>query len=49
MIEEIKQEIEQIKENPKPLNYFLKVFKRFAFECPIRDISDEFYKALVHY
>ncbi|CDW89406.1 p53 regulated pa26 nuclear protein [Stylonychia lemnae] len=25
------------------------VFKRFAFECPIRDISDEFYRVLVKY
>ena len=31
------------------LNFYLNVFKRFAFECPIRDISDEFYRALIHY
>ena len=33
----------------RQLNFYLNVFKRFAFECPIRDISDEFYRVLVKY
>eukprot|EP00347_Sterkiella_histriomuscorum_P015870 403355371 len=60
VIDEIEQEIESIRSdsrqdqqisqlNQRQLNFYLNVFKRFAFECPIRDISDEFYRVLVKY